>query len=235
MKWCNDDIETLIQLTNSGLTYNEISILINRTKQSVRIKLNKLGIYLHTNDTLYEDVICVNCGKNFHTLKSEKRKFCSQSCSATKNNKITPKRKRKNVNIINTNIKYVNICLNCGKEILTRNKYCNNTCKSEYNKKIIYQKIEDGDVSLYHRRYKNYLIDKHGNKCMECGWDKINIITGNVPIELEHIDGNSENNLLINLKLLCPNCHSLTPTYKALNVGNGRHKRRERYNNGKSY
>jgi len=70
---------------------------------------------------------------------------------------------------------------------------------------------------------------------MECGWKEKNVVTGNIPIELEHIDGNSENNLLTNLKLLCPNCHSLTPTYKALNVGNGRHKRRERYKDGKSY
>lgn len=38
-----------------------------------------------------------------------------------------------------------------------------------------------------------------------------------------------------NLILLCPNCHSLTPTYKALNKGNGRHNRMKRYNDGKSY
>ena len=70
---------------------------------------------------------------------------------------------------------------------------------------------------------------------MECGWNKINPITNKVPIELEHIDGNSENNSLDNLKLLCPNCHSLTPTYKALNIGNGRYKRMKRYKDGKSY
>ena len=70
---------------------------------------------------------------------------------------------------------------------------------------------------------------------MECGWCEINKYSGNVPIELEHIDGNSENNSLENLKLLCPNCHSLTPTYKALNTGNGRHSRRKRYEEGKSY
>ena len=40
-----------------------------------------------------------------------------------------------------------------------------------------------------------------------------------------YIDGHSENNSLPNLKLLCPNCHSLTPTYGFLNKGNGRKKR----------
>ena len=90
-------------------------------------------------------------------------------------------------------------------------------------------------MSLPSRQYKNYLIHKHGEKCMECGWCEINLLSGKVPIELEHIDGNSENNSLNNLKLLCPNHHSLTPTYKALNKGNGRHARMVRYNSGKSF
>ena len=34
--------------------------------------------------------------------------------------------------------------------------------------------------------------------------------------------GNFENNSETNLTLLCPNCHSLTPTYKGANKGNGR-------------
>jgi 5-methylcytosine-specific restriction endonuclease McrA len=60
---------------------------------------------------------------------------------------------------------------------------------------------------------------------MECDWNKVNETTGKVPIQLEHIDGHSENNTLSNLKLLCPNCHSLTSTFGALNKGNGRKKR----------
>ena len=90
---------------------------------------------------------------------------------------------------------------------------------------IIFERIESGDVTLYEKQYKKYLIYKYGNKCMECGWCKVHPKTGNVPIQLEHIDGHSENNSLPNLKLLCPNCHSLTPTYGFLNKGNGRKKR----------
>lgn len=70
---------------------------------------------------------------------------------------------------------------------------------------------------------------------MECGWCERSKYSGKIPIELEHIDGNSENNDLKNLKLLCPNSHSLTPTYKALNKGKGRYNRMERYKQGKSY
>lgn len=47
-------------------------------------------------------------------------------------------------------------------------------------------------------------------------------------MELEHIDGNSENNDLSNLTLLCPNCHSLTSTYKGRNIGNGRTLKKEK-------
>ena len=62
---------------------------------------------------------------------------------------------------------------------------------------------------------------------MKCEWNEIHPITGNVPVQIEHIDGNSDNNSLENLKLLCPNCHSLTPTYGALNKTNkGRESKR---------
>jgi 5-methylcytosine-specific restriction endonuclease McrA len=54
-------------------------------------------------------------------------------------------------------------------------------------------------------------------------------------MELEHIDGNSENNSLDNLSIICPNCHSQTPTYKGANKGKGRHYRRVRYSQGKSF
>ena len=126
-----------------------------------------------------------------------------------------------------------NKCLYCGK--LTKNTYCSRICCSSHKEKKIQDDIEAGNLTYPSKQYKKYLISKYGNKCMECGWDKINPLTGNVPIELEHIDGNSGNNLLGNLSLLCPNCHSLTPTFRALNMGNGRHTRMNRYKSGKSY
>jgi hypothetical protein len=46
--------------------------------------------------------------------------------------------------------------------------------------------------------------------------------TGKVPLEVDHIDGNWNNHRPEYVRLLCPNCHALTPTFKGLNRGNGR-------------
>lgn len=59
---------------------------------------------------------------------------------------------------------------------------------------------------------------------MKCGWGKIHDITNNVPIQLNHINGDSNNNNLKNVELLCPNCHSLTYNFGSLNNGFGRKK-----------
>lgn len=73
---------------------------------------------------------------------------------------------------------------------------------------------------------KKYLINIRGDKCERCGWCEVNPTTNKVPIELEHIDGVWNNNNIENLILLCPNCHSLTPTYRSLNYGAGRKARK---------
>ena len=43
-----------------------------------------------------------------------------------------------------------------------------------------------------------------------------------MPLEIDHVNGNYADNSPANLRLLCPNCHALTPTFKGLNRGNGR-------------
>jgi hypothetical protein len=227
MKWKKEEIETAIELLKSGNDFAEIGISLGRTKKSIKEKLNELGYNQsdYVKKEFYEIRNCECCKKEFRGLISDERKFCSQNCSASFNNKLR-KRKAYSENKRNK-------CLNC--KNIVKNKFCNSKCHGEYRRKIIFKKIENGDINIYFGSYKNYLISKFGEKCMECGWDKVNPFSKKIPIELEHIDGNSENNKLENLKLLCPNCHSLTSTYKALNKGNGRYKRMEKYKEGKSY
>jgi hypothetical protein len=57
-------------------------------------------------------------------------------------------------------------------------------------------------------------IKKH--QCEECG-----IIEWNgkpAPIELDHINGVRTDNRLENLRILCPNCHAQTKTYRGRNI-----------------
>lgn len=66
------------------------------------------------------------------------------------------------------------------------------------------------------------MFEKYNNQCARCGWGEINPFTGTLPLEVEHIDGDATNNKEKNLTLLCPNCHSLTKTYRGANKGNGK-------------
>ena len=110
------------------------------------------------------------------------------------------------------------------------NTYCSVKCAQElrYRQYIARWKagLETGNrgkkilsVSAYVRRY---LMKKCKEQCSRCGWAEKNPVTGRVPLTIEHIDGNWKNTVEDNLDLICPNCHSLTPTYGALNKGNGR-------------
>jgi|TARA_B110000858_G_scaffold192678_1_gene243807 hypothetical protein len=65
---------------------------------------------------------------------------------------------------------------------------------------------------------RDYLIESCNYKCTKCGWGERNPHTNNMSLEIDHIDGDAYNNISTNLRVLCPNCHSLTKTYK--NAGN---------------
>jgi len=56
--------------------------------------------------------------------------------------------------------------------------------------------------------------------CEECGWSK-RASDGRQPLEVHHVNGDPRDNRIGNLKILCPNCHSLKPNYRGKNKKTG--------------
>ncbi len=119
-----------------------------------------------------------------------------------------------------------------GHSSTAKNRYCSTSCQGQHRKDIKFIEFCNGELTKSQTiKYNLELV--YGHKCFVCGiseWNGKEIV-----LELEHKDGNSDNNHPKNLELICPNCHSQTSTYKAKNKGNGRHYRRQRYKEGKSY
>ena len=190
--------------------------------------------------------LCEQC-RSPMPYDKRKNRFCNQSCAAKRNNTLFPKRENigieekrsrriaKIVDTLTIQVKKYH-CKQCNGELTsnTQTFFCSSKCSEDHQREKQFERVERGE-KVGVRALRNYLIHTRGRKCEECGWDKINPKSNKCPVQMEHVDGNSENNSLDNLKLLCPNCHSLTPTFGALNRGNGRHYRRKRYADGKSY
>jgi predicted nucleic acid-binding Zn ribbon protein len=256
-KWSNEELSEIISLVKEGKTYKEISIIYNRNEKSIRCKVNTLGIKSVDFKKYKKDTInkCLNC----ETEISYEKKFCSHKCSANFYNIKGGNRTELDKNNIREGvIKYlgyssieewkklnniddtIHFCKSCGKELKKRKSFCNYFCQHNYNYLRTIEKWKNNDIDdilnyTLSRVIRLYLFEKYDNKCSKCGWSIKNEFTNNIPLEVEHIDGNSENNNEENLTLLCPNCHSLTKTYKGANRGNGRYNRRQRYKDNKSY
>jgi 5-methylcytosine-specific restriction endonuclease McrA len=65
---------------------------------------------------------------------------------------------------------------------------------------------------LGHKLRKKIVMEEQDYKCLHCGlsqWMGLRIT-----LELDHIDGDNSNNNRENLRCLCPNCHSITDSWK---------------------
>lgn len=120
-------------------------------------------------------------------------------------------------------------CLNCGTEFdynphTQYGKFCNNQCQGEYRTKQWYIKneplFEAGELKS-RAAYKKFVIKRDGECCSICGQGPEHNGKKLVMV-IDHIDGDASNNMPDNFRLVCPNCDSQLPTFKAKNTGNGR-------------
>jgi ssDNA-binding Zn-finger/Zn-ribbon topoisomerase 1 len=82
--------------------------------------------------------------------------------------------------------------------------------------------VENSNYQSYKLKKRLFIAQLKFPKCEECGWAETTT-DGRIPLELDHINGNVHDNRLENIRILCPNCHSLKPTHRGLNrKNNGR-------------
>ena len=219
---------------------NARALILELRKRNVFIDSDKIKQELIRKQYYSNPNKCKFCGCVIPFDQKEKT-FCNSSCSASFNNtnrkrtfKVKFEKQNDNLSICDNN-KNNNIlsiysnaedkyCLNCGNLLKNfKNSFCCNSCHQEYQYNQWIQKWKSGEIEGRKGKYgissriRKYLFDKYNCKCQNCGWSETNFYTNTIPLEIHHIDGNYQNNSEDNLQLLCPNCHSLTETYKSHN------------------
>ncbi len=138
--------------------------------------------------------ICLTCKK-----ETKNKKFCSNSCAATFNNTLHPRREKQGA------------CSACGKIIKTNRKFCRPCYELKHPlwKKTEEMKNKSKNIRVTARRTA-LLVKKAGvnQTCVVCGYNKHIEVCHIKPVSEFGADATfSEINALDNLVLLCPNCH----------------------------
>lgn len=156
---------------------------------------------------------CETCNK-FHKSIYASGRFCNNICARGFSRRGTGRHSFKEFN-----------CKSCGRisKGFTGNSallFCSRPCHQAYNFTQRYNKWINGEPAVWARTggVRVAVIKRDGYICRDCGiseWHEKPIA-----LEVDHIDGNCRNNRADNLRLLCPNCHSQTPTFGSKNRGN---------------
>ena len=87
--------------------------------------------------------------------------------------------------------------------------------------------FRSGDILVKNSNYQSYKLKRRlfvagvkQQRCEKCGWAE-KAPDGRLPLELDHINGDPRDNRLENLRILCPNCHSLQLHYRGCNRKKG--------------
>lgn len=110
-------------------------------------------------------VNCLNCDKNL--IGKSQKKFCGRSCAATYNNRAFPKRQPESA------------CLECQIPLTVRKRYCSDECKAlsvlkrklNNPSKVLDNSVKTARVSNRRRSIKEMLVEEHGGKCLDCGYE----------------------------------------------------------------
>ena len=167
---------------------------------------------------------CKHCGKSLD-YEHRNNKFCCQSCSASYNNIGVVRNgnpKQKNIKALKPQ-KMDLYCKFCNIKLIKNQKhFCSTQCQQNFYWQEKKKKIDE--TGLFERGFgdearrpivKKYLVEKYGHKCSICGITEW--MGKEVPLVVDHIDGNAENCSVDNFRLVCGNCDMQLPTYKRKN------------------
>lgn len=73
--------------------------------------------------------------------------------------------------------------------------------------------VQNSDYQSFKLKRRLFDANLKPKQCEMCGWAKYTF-DGYLPLELDHINGIHSDNRLENLRVLCPNCHSLQSTHR---------------------
>ncbi|HEY0005523.1 MAG TPA: HNH endonuclease signature motif containing protein [Pyrinomonadaceae bacterium] len=79
--------------------------------------------------------------------------------------------------------------------------------------KYLNNELQISSTKLKKRLLSEGLLKAQCSSCANMSW-----LDQPIPLELDHINGDHHDNTFSNLRLLCPNCHALTPTYRGRNI-----------------
>lgn len=187
-------------------------------------------VCLDSRGRLSIDRVCVRdgCSVGFVvSTRTDPKKYCSKSCSATVSNSSNPRRKRTRPDAQ---------CKDCGVAVLYYRSYCDEHKYGGAFRRAVRIASwlsgewdgSDQDGAL-NKVIRDYVLELSGHKCSICGFDTPHPSDGTSILEVDHTNGDGVDHSPGNLRVLCPNCHALTPTYRARNMGKGREYRRSHY------
>lgn len=156
--------------------------------------------------------ICNRCNKT-HDGRYGSGKFCNQLCAMSR--KGVPRKP------LYHNLSEEEAAIKRAKRV----KICRDAAlvKAAKNKEISKIKVESGEWSdLTVSQRKTRILIEQNYSCALC---KIGMTWNDLPLQfdVDHIDGDRNNNTRENLRCVCPNCHSQTPTYKSKNATSKRY------------
>lgn len=216
MKKLRDYQITARDMRAAGMSIVKISKELRVSKSSVSIWVRDIILTEEQKDALSNKSrdkirICKSCGNEFEVTREKRDNiYCSLYCYA---NYIRGKPKKEKSH-----------CLFCGSDSVR--KFCSAECYNSHNWKVKIKKSNETGMSPSHPATAKTLIKKmRGNRCEICLGEKW--MESPIPLVLDHINGNSEDWRLENLRLVCGNCDMMLPTYKSKNRGRGRKYQRE--------